>query len=149
MLGEFRELAVSWQQFCRDSWIFSQHCIAGELLSSDQQLKLQWDRDNFQCLLLGMLPTSILLSRNLCFSKRLGKSIEVSMMVMGNFEISTKLNSIWYFSHFLKYKVKWRKIIKVGIVNEFHTYIHVWNIGTQWSLNGINSWEIFLKIISV
>ena len=49
---------------------------------------------------------SILLSRNLCFFKRLGKSVEVSMMVMGNFEISTKLNSIRYFSHFLKYKVK-------------------------------------------
>ena len=26
---------------------------------------------------------------------------------------------------------KVRKIIKVGIVNEFHTYIHVLNIGTQ------------------
>ena len=52
---------------------------------------------------------SILLSRNLCFSKRLGNSIEVSMMVMGNFEISTKLNSICYFSHFLKYKVKREK----------------------------------------
>ena len=36
---------------------------------------------------------SILLSRNLCFSKCLGKSIEVSMMLMGNFENSTKLNT--------------------------------------------------------
>ena len=49
---------------------------------------------------------SILLSRNLCFAKHLGKSVEVSMMLMGNFEISAKLNSICYFSHFLKYKVK-------------------------------------------
>ena len=48
----------------------------------------------------------IFLSRNLCFSKHLGNSVEVSMMLMGNFEISTKLNSICYFSHFLKYKVK-------------------------------------------
>ena len=70
---------------------------------------------------------SILLSRNLCFAKRLGKSVEGSMMLMGNFEISSKLNSI-YFSHFLKYKVKLskvRKTIKVGIVYEFHTYKHV------------------------
>ena len=52
---------------------------------------------------------SILLSRNLCFSKHLGRSVEVPMMLMGNFEISTKLNSICYFSHFLKYKVKWVK----------------------------------------
>ena len=37
---------------------------------------------------------SILLSRNLRFSKHLGKSVEISMMLMGNFEISTKLNSI-------------------------------------------------------
>ena len=68
---------------------------------------------------------SIFLSRNLCFSKCLGKSVVVSMMLMlmGNFEISTKLNSICYFSHVLKYKV--RKIIKVGIVNEFDTYMYV------------------------
>ena len=62
------------------------------------------------------------------FFKHLGKSVEVSMMLMGNFEISTKLNSICYFSHFFKYKVKMskvRKIIKVGIVNDFHTYMYV------------------------
>ena len=48
-------------------------------------------------------------------------------MLMGNFEISTKLNSICYFSlSQVQSKVsKVRKIIKVGIVNEFHTYIHV------------------------
>ena len=49
---------------------------------------------------------SMLLSRNLCFSKCLGKSVVVSMMLMGIFKISTKLNSICYFSHVLKYKVK-------------------------------------------
>ena len=47
--------------------------------------------------------------RKLCFSKRLGKSVVVSMMLMGIFKISTKLNSICYFSHVLKYKVKWVK----------------------------------------
>ena len=56
--------------------------------------------------LVGNATHSILLSRNLCFSKCLGKSVEVSMIVMEIFEISTKLNSICYFSHFLKYKVK-------------------------------------------
>ena len=109
MLGEFRELSVSGQQVCRDSWIFSQHCIAGELLSSDQQLKLQWDRDNFQCLLLGMPPFQYFWAETYVFPNALERVVEVSMMPMGNFEISTKLNSIWHFSHFLKYKVKWVK----------------------------------------
>ena len=93
MLGKFRELAVSWQA-CRDSWIFSQQCIAGELLSSDQKLKLQWDRSNFQCLLWVLLPL-----------------LYFSMMGMGNFEISKNFNSIWYFSQLLKYKVKWENNI--------------------------------------
>ena len=37
---------------------------------------------------------SILLSRNLCFFKCLGKSVVVSMVLMGKFEISTKLNMV-------------------------------------------------------
>ena len=42
---------------------------------------------------------SILLSRNLCFYKCLGKSVVVSMMLMENFEISTNLNSIIFLTH--------------------------------------------------
>ena len=82
---------------------------------------------------------SILLSRNLCFSKHLGKSVEVSMMVMGNFEIRKKLNSICYFSHFLQVQSKVSKVrkrIKVGIVNEFHTYIH----GVKYWYTVISEW---------
>ena len=62
------------------------------------------------------------------FSKCLGNSVEVSMMLMGNFEITTKLNSYLIFltlSQVQSKVSKVRKIIKVGIVNEFHTYIHV------------------------